>query len=155
MNYLNIYNNLVHFSRNKKIYTFFTKNDIFSDRLLILLFHLAFFLKIYKNKDNKFELQNFYDYFFRQLELSIREMGYGDATINKKMKNYINTFHFILTEIEHWDNLIITKKNILIKKFINYEVDFSNLSNYFDKYLDFLRKNSFNLFLKSVINPDI
>ena len=45
-------------------------------------------------------MQELYDYFFRQLELSIREIGYGDATINKKMKNYINVFHSMLNEIE-------------------------------------------------------
>ena len=35
------------------------------------------------------EMQQIRDYFFRQLELSVREIGYGDASINKKMKNYL------------------------------------------------------------------
>tara|TARA_Y100000992_G_scaffold92190_1_gene59321 strand:+ start:92 stop:361 length:270 start_codon:yes stop_codon:yes gene_type:complete len=86
-NYINIYNNLVNFSRNKKIFSIFTQNDTFSDRLIILLFHLGFFIKNYKNSVDKKEMQNIYDYIFRQLELSIREIGYGDASINKKMKN--------------------------------------------------------------------
>jgi cytochrome b pre-mRNA-processing protein 3 len=38
-------------------------------------------------------LQEIYDFNFRQLELSIREIGYGDQSINKKMKDYINLFH--------------------------------------------------------------
>ena len=46
LEFINIYNNLVNLSRNKNIYYFFTNNDTFSDRLLIFLFHLGFFLKI-------------------------------------------------------------------------------------------------------------
>ena len=39
-------------------------------------------------------LQEIYDFNFRQLELSIREIGYGDQSINKKMKDYINLISF-------------------------------------------------------------
>ena len=92
-NYINIYNNLIRFSRNKNIFKIFTNKDSFSDRLTIFLFHFGFFLKTYKNNENKQKMQKIYDYIFRQLELSIREIGYGDASINKKMKTYINTFY--------------------------------------------------------------
>ena len=90
--YINIYNNLVNLTRNKKLYQNFDKQDIFSDRLIFLLLHFAFFLRNFKKNENKEIMQNIYDYVFRQLELSIREIGYGDQTINKKMKTYINTF---------------------------------------------------------------
>ena len=63
------------------------KQDVFSDRLILLLIHFAFFLKEFKNKDNEKILQEIYDFFFRQLELGIREIGYGDQSINKKMKD--------------------------------------------------------------------
>ena len=39
------------------------------------------------------------------MELTIREIGYGDQSINKKMKEYINFFHFILLEIRLWDDI--------------------------------------------------
>ena len=52
-NYINIYNNLVKFSRNKSIFSLFTKNDTFSDRLFIFLFHFGFFLKEYKKTQDK------------------------------------------------------------------------------------------------------
>ena len=84
--YLNIYNNLVKLTRNKKIFEKLSKEETFSDRLVILMFHFGFFLKAYKNSKNKNELQKFHDFFFKQLDLSIREIGYGDASINKKMK---------------------------------------------------------------------
>ena len=37
------------------------------------------------------------------LELSIREIGYGDQSINKKMKDYINLFHSMVSEIHFWE----------------------------------------------------
>ena len=65
-----------------------SKKDSFYDRLIILFFHLGFLLKNFKNIEEKENLQKFFDYCIRQIELSIREIGYGDATINKKMKEY-------------------------------------------------------------------
>ena len=32
-------------------------------------------------------LQGVFDYIFKQLELNIREIGYGDVSVNKNMKN--------------------------------------------------------------------
>ena len=90
-NYLNVYNNLIKFSRNKNLFKIFTNDDSFSDRLIMFLFHFGFFLKIYKTHQNKQELQKIYDYVFRQIELSIREIGYGDASVNERMKTYITT----------------------------------------------------------------
>ena len=49
-------------------------------------------------------MQEIYDFNFKQLELSIREIGYGDQSINKKMKDYINLFHAILSDIHFWEN---------------------------------------------------
>ena len=95
-NYINFYNNLVDLTRNKTIYKDFTDQDTFSDRLIIFLLHFAFFLKIYKNNENQDKMQNIYDYIFKQIELNIREIGYGDMSINKKMKSYINIFHTLL-----------------------------------------------------------
>ena len=91
--FLNLYNTLVNLSRNKSLFSIFTNKDTFSDRILILLFHFAFFLRAYKNNNDKEYLQKFFDYFFRQIELSLREIGYGDVSINKKMKDYINIFY--------------------------------------------------------------
>ena len=93
--YFNIYNNLVKLTRNKNLYKA-NKQDTFYDRMIILFFHLSFLLKVYKNNVSKKELQNFFDYFVRQIELSIREIGYGDATINKKMKEYVNLLFSII-----------------------------------------------------------
>tara|TARA_B100000214_G_scaffold374969_1_gene359423 strand:+ start:2056 stop:2529 length:474 start_codon:yes stop_codon:yes gene_type:complete len=151
-NYLNIYNNLIKFSRNKSIIQSFTDKDTFSDRLIIFLFHFGFFLQVYKNDENKEKMQKIYDFVFRQLELSIREIGYGDASINKKMKTYVNTFHSILEKINNWENLDIDTKNKILNSFFNITEEMSILRNYLDKYRLFLLKSSLNSFTKGVIN---
>ena len=48
----------------------------------------------------KIYIQEVYDYIFRQMELSIREIGYGDQTINKKMKDYLNLFYAMIDKIQ-------------------------------------------------------
>ena len=78
------------------------------------MLHFAFFLKDFKNKENKDILQDIYDFTFRQLELSIREIGYGDQSINKKMKDYINIFYSILDKINNWNNLDNVKKGKIL-----------------------------------------
>ena len=150
---INIYNTLVNLSRNKNLYKSFTKMDTFSDRLILLLFHFAFFLKIYSKDNDKKTLQDIYDYFFRQLELSIREIGYGDVSINKKMKDYINTFHSIISKIENWNNINIDQKNSIINSFLNISDKPHNLAEYFDNYNKNLLNNSLNSFTKGVIKP--
>ena len=105
MNYINFYNNLIKLTTNKSLYKNLNKQDSFNDRLIIFLLHFAFFLKNYKSEENEKILQDIYDFNFRQLELSIREIGYGDQSINKKMKDYINLFHSMVSEIHFWDDL--------------------------------------------------
>ena len=82
--YIHIYNKLINYTRNKDLYKNLNREDIFSDRLTLFLLHFSFFLKNFKNDKNKTILQEIYDFNFRQLELSIREIGYGDQSINKK-----------------------------------------------------------------------
>ena len=150
-NYINIYNKLVALTRNKELYDGFKTQDSFSDRLTFLLFHFAFFLKIFKNKDNKVQLQEIYDFIFRQLELSIREIGYGDQTINKKMKVYINLFYAMLDEIHVWDLSSFENKVSILSTFLDNNADHANLSKYFDKFVIDLTNNTLNFYLKGVV----
>ena len=149
--YLNIYNNLIKLTRNKNLYLNLKNNDTFSDRLIILLFHFGFFLKIYKTKMSKDESQDLFDFFVRQIELSIREIGYGDVSVNKKMKDYVNLFYSILDKIEKWELLKNSDKNETIGNLINLKKDDEFFPNYFDKYSDFLSKNSLKIFTKDIL----
>ena len=146
---------MIKYSRNKSIFSYFTKKDTFSDRLLIFFFHFGFFLKEYKKTQSKDLLQEVFDYVIRELEISIREIGYGDASINKKMKIYINSLYSILEKIDNWNNLELSEKNLIFQSFLNIEGNNHELVKYFDKYSIFLKKNSFNSFLNGVIKLEI
>ena len=153
--YINIYNNLVNLTRNKELYKSFNKHDTFSDRLIFFLFHFAFFLKVFKTNDNTKELQEIYDYVFKQIELSIREIGYGDVTINKKMKEYINLFHSILSKIDNWTDLNDINKSKILTNFIPFDTSSLDLAKYFDKYEILLSKTTLNSLIKGVIKLKI
>jgi len=149
--YIHIYNNLISLTRNKKLYETLNRNDIFSDRLYFFLLHFAFFLKNFKSDENQNKLQEIYDFNFRQLELSIREIGYGDQSINKKMKDYLNLFDGMLSDIHFWNTLDNNKKIDLLKKYLSDYSDLKLIVDYFDNFNDNLSKNTLNFFLKSVI----
>ena len=147
-----MYNNLINYTRNKDLYKSLNRSDNFSDRLTLFLLHFSFFLKNFKNAENKIILQEIYDFNFRQLELSIREIGYGDQSINKKMKDYINLFHSMVSEIHFWDNL---NKQDKIKKFSIFLGDFREIDvllDYFKRFNEKLSKETLNSYLKSVSN---
>ena len=151
--YLLIYNNLINYTRNKDLYQNLNREDNFSDRLTLFLLHFSFFLKNFKNEENKIILQEIYDFNFRQLELSIREIGYGDQSINKKMKNYINLFHSMVSEIHFWNTLSRTEKINKISIFLSDFKDIDYLLDYFEEFNQKLSKKTLNSFLKGVINP--
>ena len=140
--YINIYNNLVNLSRNKKIFSYFTKNDTFSDRLIIFLIHLAFFLKNFKNKIDQKYMQDFYDYVFRQIELNIREIGYGDQSVNKKMKSYVNLLYSIINKIDKWDSYNRQDKMNILKLYIEIKDNTEKFLDYFENYKIYLTKKT-------------
>ena len=151
-NYLNIYNTLINFTRNKDLYLSLNRSDNFSDRLTLFLLHFSFFLKNYKTEENKKILQEIYDFSFRQLELSIREIGYGDQSINKKMKDYINLFHAMISEIHFWEDLSRVERINKLSLFLSEYEKIDELVTYFENFNDDLSKKSLNLFIKSVSN---
>ena len=148
--YINIYNNLMILTRNKKIYLNNLINDNFSDRLIFFLLHFAIFLRVYKDNNDKSVLQDIFDFVFKQLESSFREKGFGDVTINKKMKNHINLFYDILNEIDLWSKSSKIKKIDILRKYINNNNNIDKLIEYFDSYFLYLSNKPLNFFVKSV-----
>ena len=148
--YLNIYNNLIRLTRNKKLYNI-NKQDTFYDRMIILFFHLGFLLKTYKDIEPKNDLQNFFDFCIKQIELSIREIGYGDATINKKMKEYVNLLFSIIDKIDNWEFKERLDKEKIFVNYIDGSENCDNFIDYFDNYRVFLSKNSFKNLTKDIL----
>ena len=149
--YINIYNNLFNLTRNKELYKNFIRQDTFPDRLIFFLLHFGFFLKVFKKNNKKDILQDIYDTIFKYLELSIREMGHGDVTINKKMKNYLNIFHLILDQISNWEKESDSSKSEILSNFLDIGIKTSNLIIYFDNYITNLSNNTLNFYIKGVV----
>ena len=107
-------------------------------------------------KSDKNDQQAIFDFFFKQIELNCRELGYGDVTVNKKMKSLIKLFYEILMQCENWKQLQIDNKNNLLLNFFSDNYDnkilTDELANYFDKFALFIEDISLNSITKGVFN---
>ena len=155
-----LYNNILLLSRNKLFYTSFSLADTFQNRIHLMFIHTSFlFIKIkQKDTDKKYKIfyQEIFDLIFNKIELNMREIGYGDVTINKNMKKLVKNFYNILLNCENFKEMKLNEKNIFFKKFLdnieNTKVA-NNLAliNYFDKYQAFC----FDLSHDSVLKGEI
>ena len=119
-NILPLYNKIVFLTRESFFYNDFKLTDSFSNRIYLIFFHLCFIIITLKNKESeKKEQQEIFDFFFKQIELNCRELGYGDVTVNKKMKNLIRLFYEILIQCHNWKQLEIDEKIYQIFLFLN------------------------------------
>ena len=68
------------------------------------------------------------------------------------MKDYINLFHSIVSDVHFWENYSKKEKKSKLLFFQDnlYENDY--LVEYFDNFYEYLQKKNLNYFLKSVIN---
>ena len=99
-----LYNKILSLSRNKLLYTRLGLSDTFQNRIILIFLHISFlFNKIKKNEDNSFYkifYQKMFDFIFDKIELNMREIGYGDMTVNKNMKTLVKSFYNILLNCE-------------------------------------------------------
>ena len=83
-------------------------------------------------------------------------MGYGDMTVNKKMKDLIKLFYEILIQCINWKQLQVDNKNHFLLKFFSNNYDNKiltiKLTNYFDKFTFFIEDISLNSITKGVFN---
>ena len=156
-NILPLYNKIVLLTRKNFFYKDFKLSDSFSSRIYLIFFHLCFILIVLKNKkSDKNVQQDIFDFFFKQIELNCRELGYGDTTINRKMKDLIKLFYEILIQCSNWKELQIDNKNNLLLNFFSNNYDnktlTNKLANYFDKFELFIEDISLNSLTKGVFN---
>ena len=124
-----------------------------------MFIHFSIFMIIFKKKDSKFD-QNSYDNFFHSIENNLRELGFGDVTVNKKMKEFNKILYDILLKLDlskengknfllntdlinkYFESLNSKETNNLshfgdyIKKFFNYCFELP-LNNMLDKAINF------------------
>ena len=131
----NLYNTLLTLSRNIFFYDKIKLSDNFETRIYLMFMHFSIMMIISKKKGEKFDQQS-YDYLFNSIENNLRELGFGDVAVNKKMKEFNKILYDILLKIE------IRPKNQ--KKF---EINQKLVANYFSELND--RKSAKFLEFKS------
>ena len=140
----NLYNTLLGLSRNIFFYKEIKLSDSFETRIYLMFFHFSIIMKIFKKKGSKFD-QSSYDSLFRNIENNLRELGFGDVSVNKKMKDMNKLLYDILLKIDEKDektndkDIKINQKVVMkyfkelndtnsesYKKFERYLIDFYN-----------------------------
>ena len=151
-----LYNKLVELSRNKFFYQDLKLLDNFETRVLLIFFHFIIILRLKKKEINKDRSQELFDNIFQNIEVNIRELGYGDTGVNKTMKNLNKIFYDILFKIDESKNSsFFDKENLLNKYFYNSEntnnQNTVKLANYMEDFQNFC----FDLNVNNVLNGSI
>ena len=91
----NIYTNIVKTSRNKIFFLDFKVDDPVEGRFDIIVLHSFIIFHFFINSgEKKSELpQLLFDHMFVDFDNSLREMGFGDIAVNKRMKQFIKAFY--------------------------------------------------------------
>ena len=153
-----LYNILLTLSRS----IFFYKNiglaDTFETRIYLMFIHFSILMIITKKKGNKFD-QDLYDNLFHNIENNLRELGFGDVSVNKKMKEFNKVLYDILLKIE---SVKIGKEKFnindkLVLKYFNQLKDpknsnFVEFKSYFLSFFNFCFEISLNNMIREAIN---
>ena len=127
-----LYSTLLVLSRNIFFYKTLKLADNFETRIYLMFFHFSIILTIFKDIKKKFK-QNNYDSLFNNIENNLRELGFGDVSVNKKMKEMNKIFYDIL--LKHQINKLNTDK-INEKLVLKYFPDFNNAKTQEFKYFE-------------------
>ena len=150
-----LYNTLLNLSRNIFFYKKLQLNDSFETRIYLMLFHYSIILLILKKKSIKYDKKS-YDDLFDSIENNLRELGFGDVSVNKKMKDLNKIFYDVLLKLNIGkDNFEINEK--LILKYFDY-LDFKNtekikdFSEYFTNIYKFCFDKPSNIMIEEANN---
>ena len=155
-----LYNNILLLCRNAIFYTKFDLIDTFQNRINLIFLHMSFlFIKLKHKNENRFYkdfFQKMFDLTFSKIELNMREIGYGDVTVNKSMKLLVKLFYNILLNCENYKNKNLSNKKLFLIKYLSFKNNKKNVDNidlvqYFDKYEAFC----LDLTLDSVLKGDL
>ena len=91
----NIYTNIVKTSRNKSFFIDFNVDDTVEGRFDIIILHafIVFNFFIQSNDKKSILPQMLFDHMFHDFDSNLREMGFGDIAVNKRMKQFIKAFY--------------------------------------------------------------
>ena len=149
-----IYNTFLKLSRNIFFYKEIDLEDSYETRIYLMFLHYSIVLFIQKNRGNKADQKN-YDNFFFFIENNLRELGFGDVAVNKKMKDLNKIFFYILIKISQNQSKFIINRTIIIKYFAilnNNEKKLQELLIYFNNFYHFCFELTSENMIKDVQN---
>ena len=139
----NLYNILLSLSRNIFFYKKVGLVDTFETRIYLIFMHLSIFMIISKKKGSIFDQKN-YDHLFHNIENNLRELGFGDVSVNKKMKELNKILYDILLkfDLEKNSNNKFKVNQALIKDYFNSpnvqkNKEFEQIYDYFSVFFNF------------------
>ena len=94
-----LYSTLLSLSRNIFFYKTVKLADNFETRIYLMFIHFSIMMIIFKDNKKKFNQIN-YDSLFFNIENNLRELGFGDVTVNKKMKELNKVLYDILLKLQ-------------------------------------------------------
>ena len=150
-----MYNTLLTLSRNLFFYKNIGLQDSFETRIYLMFFHFSIMMIIFKKKHIKFS-QSDYDIFFHNIENNLRELGFGDVSVNKKMKELNKILYDILLKLdtENKKDLKINE-NLVLKYFTPLKSKKKQEYKLFTIYLNKFYKFCFELPLNNMIRDAI
>ena len=150
-----LYNTLLHLSRNISFYKKLKLSDSFETRIYLMFFHFSIMMIIYKKKGSKFD-QKSYDLLFNNIENDLRELGFGDVTVNKKMKDLNKVLYDILLKIESKSssNFLINQE-LIFKYFKELNSQKDDSLAYFERYFIAFYNFCFELPLENMVRETI
>ena len=121
-------------SRNIFFYKEIGLKDSFETRIYLMFLHFSIILIIFKK--NKIKYPQFsYDNLFFSIENNLRELGFGDVAVNKKMKDINKIFYDILLKLNIDDKSLKINKKLILKYFLHLEDGSFKKYELFDQYL--------------------
>ena len=150
-----LYNILLKLSRNIFFYKKIQLNDSFETRIFLMFFHFSILMIIFKKKGEKFD-QNEYDNVFNSIEYNLRELGFGDVSVNKKMKDFNKILYDILLKIDdNSANDFKLNKKLVTKYFTTLKEENEPKTADFERYFDKFYKFCFELPLQNMIRETL
>ena len=151
-----LYNTLLSLSRNIFFYKDIKLIDNFETRIYLMFIHFSIMMIIFKKKKKHFN-QDYYDQFFFNIENDLRELGFGDVSVNKKMKELNKVLYDILLKLDvEQKNIIKINKKLVFKYFPYLKGEnsnkFNNFETYFIEFYKFCFDLSLDIMVKKAIN---
>lgn len=150
-----LYNTLLALSRSIFFYNKVKLSDSFETRIYLMLFHFSIFLMISKKKGRKFD-QKSYDSLFYTIENNLRELGFGDVSVNNKMKQLNKQLYDILLKFNVSENDKFKINEKLVLKYFKELSDlkspnFIDFKSYFVDFYDFCFELSLDNMIREAI----